>query len=105
MDNEMLAVFQRELTNLSGRKVLEGRTRKIKEIIPKNPNDMVQPLSSDKFVVFVDVEVTDRLNGVIVSILKRRYSFVVYVNTSNIDENPYGLRIARYYQDPINIGN
>lgn len=97
---EMIGVYEKERKTLSNRRVLEGRTRKVKEFIPNNVLDMVQPLSGERFVVFIDAEVTDRLNGSVVSIQRRRYSFIVDVNTSDMEKNPYGLIVQGYYKPP-----
>lgn len=97
---EMISVYEQERKTLSNRQVLEGRTRKVKEIIPNDVLQMVQPLSGERFVVFMDAEVTDRLNGSVVSIQRRRYSFIVDVNTSDMEKNPYGLIVQGYYRPP-----
>ncbi|EHR1202540.1 DUF2895 family protein [Vibrio parahaemolyticus] len=92
--------FESELTDLKGRNVAKGRSRVVKEIIPQDISDMVSPITSDRSVVFIDIEIVDRLDETIVSWRRERFSFVVAVDTSNIYENKYGLVVEDYYKTP-----
>lgn len=92
--------FESELADLKGRNVAKGRSRVVKEIIPQDISDMVSPITSDRSVVFIDIEIVDRLDETIVSWRRERFSFVVAVDTSNIYENKYGLVVEDYYKTP-----
>ncbi|WP_375147370.1 DUF2895 family protein, partial [Vibrio parahaemolyticus] len=74
--------FESELADLKGRNVAKGRSRVVKEIIPQDISDMVSPITSDRSVVFIDIEIVDRLDETIVSWRRERFSFVVAVDTS-----------------------
>ena len=82
------------------RKVSKGRQRTVKEIIPQDITEMVSPIGADKAVVFLDVEIVDKLDQTVVSWRRERLSFVVAVDTSNIYENKYGLKVVDYYRPP-----
>lgn len=99
-DDGLIREFRKELSELKGRGVLNGRTRQVKEIIPPNPSAMVKPLSANKFVVYVDLEIIDKLNGSVVSVRRERFSYSVSVTGESNDVNPYGLKITGYYQPP-----
>lgn len=101
--NSLVNEFKQELALLSGRGVMKNRTRKIKEIIPRDPSKMVQPLNGEKFVVYLDLEVIDKIDGAVVSWKRMRYSFIVAVDTSDIDNNGYGLEMVSYYRSPRNL--
>lgn len=92
--------FESELRDLKGRNVAKGRSRVVKEIIPQDISEMVSPITSDRSVVFLDIEIVDRLDETIVSWRRERLSFVVSVDTSNIYENKYGLVVEDYYRAP-----
>lgn len=104
-DSGILKQFKNELDTLKGRRALEGRTRSIKEIIPVDPSKMVRPIGNSQFVVFVDLEIIDKIKGAIVSWKRVRFSFVVAVDTSDMDSNGYGLTMVDYYKSPRNLDN
>ncbi|TVN03481.1 DUF2895 family protein [Vibrio cholerae] len=96
----MVNELRKELADLKSRGVLNGRTRQVKEIIPRDPSAMVKSLSSDKFVVFVDLEIVDKLNGSVVSVRRERFSYTVAVTGESPDVNQYGLKLVSYYRAP-----
>ncbi|HAS8195777.1 TPA: DUF2895 family protein [Vibrio vulnificus] len=106
LGEELKKELESELETFNNRGVAEGRTRTVKEIIPDDPRRMVMPVpgaAGSKFVVYMDLEVIDRINGNIVSWTYRRYSILVEVNTSNLGSNPYGLKAVRYYRKPVSL--
>ncbi|WJT11008.1 DUF2895 family protein [Vibrio harveyi] len=100
MDKGLRSRFEYELRDLNYRKVSKGRQRTVKEIIPQDITEMVSPIGADKAVVFLDVEIVDKLDQTVVSWRRERLSFVVAVDTSNIYENKYGIKVVDYYRPP-----
>jgi hypothetical protein len=100
MGNGLRGRLEAELNSFSTRKVLKGRQRTVKEIIPQDVTKMVQPLGGDRAIVFLDMEIVDRLNGSVVTWRRERHSFVVSVVPPSVEENPYGLIVEDYYKSP-----
>lgn len=98
MDKGLRNHFEYELEDFNRRKVAKGRQRTVKEIIPREVTEMVVPISADKAIVFLDIEIVDKLDQTVVSWRRERFSFIVSVDTSNLDENKYGLKVLDYYR-------
>ncbi len=92
-----------EFESLKSRGVHKERQRQIKEIIPADPSKMVQPISGERFVVYVDMEIIDSYKGSIVAWKRKRFAFIVDVDTSDMDNNKYGLKVMEYYHEPVSL--
>ncbi|ENN6469931.1 DUF2895 family protein [Vibrio vulnificus] len=97
--------FEEELKNLSSRNVAKGRQRTVKEIVPNDIAQMVKPQGGDKAVVFLDMEIVDRLDGSVVSWRRERLSLVVAVDTSDLKNNPYMMKVIDFYREPRSLDN
>ncbi|WP_305845355.1 DUF2895 family protein [Photobacterium leiognathi] len=85
---------------------VKGVTQEVREMSDVRFNDdQIFQLSPSKWVVYLDLEVVDRLNGQIIKDADIRYPVVVEKADFNPTLNPIGLRLTGFYQDPTRINS
>lgn len=84
---------------------LKGRTREVSLIKLVKPSSMVKKVTSDLYIVYLDVYDEERVSGKIVKSGAYRYPISVGLDTANLLTNDTGLRILGFAEKPFPIAN
>lgn len=84
----------------------KGVSQEIREMSGARFDDEhVFKLSPEKWVVYLDLNIINRLNGQKIKDFNIRYPIVVQVADFNAKTNPIGLQLTGFYQEPTRINN
>lgn len=96
-------VLKNEYNKRNSKGTLQGRTRTLEPIGFPNPFEKVQKISATSWVVYLDVEITERINGNIVKNVMQRFPIIIKVDKRDRQRNAIGLRIEGFYKEPENL--
>ena len=81
-----------------------GISRELKEVEAASwSDDRVFQLTPDKWVVYIDADITERLKGQLVRNVKVRYPLIIERADFNPTTNPTGMKIVGYYTNPSRL--